>query len=175
MRIGKFVVVGLLVAAVLSAVALAVDKQGAAKKTDDAPEPTVTVTGVLAATGQGYKVGSRGVSFGPPWYAASSPLVKDRLGKTVTVTGTAEEGDDLSVRTIDGVVYRAKGRPPWAGGPKPTERATSDCKTKAAEGRQGGENRQTGAWPASVGESLRPPLQELGSAARLRSSVGRER
>jgi hypothetical protein len=134
-RIARLVVLGLLIAAVLSAVALAVDKQGAehakTTKSDDAAEVTVTVNGVLHKTADGYFVGSRAVSFGPPWYAAGSPLVKDNLGKTVTVTGVADD-DDLSVRTINGTVYRAKGRPPWAGGPKHTSStAASACKAKA--------------------------------------------
>ena len=136
MRIARLVVLGLLIAAVVSAVALAVDKQGAkdaksTKSANDAPEVTVTVTGVLHATGDGYAVGSRAVSLGPPWYAAGSPLVKDSLGKTVTVTGVADDDDGLSVRTIGGMVYRAKGRPPWAGGPKHNGAATAACKQKA--------------------------------------------
>ena len=55
---------------------MAVDKQdGAKQKTkEDVPEATATVTGVLHTTADGYAVGSRTVSFGPPWYAASSPL-----------------------------------------------------------------------------------------------------
>jgi hypothetical protein len=132
-RIVRFVVVGLLIAAVVSAVALAVDKQGAksTKSSNDAPEVTVTVTGVLHATSDGYAVGSRTVGFGPPWYAAGLPLVKDNLGKTVTVTGVADDDDDLSVRTINGTVYRANGRPPWAGGPKHAASAAAACKAKA--------------------------------------------
>ena len=136
MRIARLVVLGLLIAAVVSAVALAVDKEDAksaktTKSADDGPELTVTVTGVLQTTADGYAVGSRAVSFGPPWYAAGSPLVKDNLGKTVTVTGIADSDDDLSVRTINGTVYRAKGRPPWAGGPKHNSSAAAACEEKA--------------------------------------------
>ena len=135
MRITRLVVLGLLVAASVSAVALAVDKQGGTKQTtkEDTPEAMVTVTGVLHKTEDGYAVGSRVVSFGPPWYAASSALIKDRLGKSVTVTGSADENEgELSVRTIDGVTYRAKGRPPWAGGPKHHgTSASAACKAKA--------------------------------------------
>ena len=129
-RTVRLVVLGLLVAAIVSAVALAVDKQGT-KSADDA-EVTVTVTGALHTTADGYAVGSQAVSLGPPWYAASSSLVKGSLGKTVTVTGAADDDDGLSVRTINGTVYRAKGRPPWAGGPKhktPTAAAAA-CKGK---------------------------------------------
>jgi hypothetical protein len=135
-RIARLVVFGLLIAAVLSAVALAVDKQRVehattTKSDDDAAEVTVTVTGVLHMTADGYSVGSRAVSFGPPWYAAGASLVKDNLGKTVTVTGVADD-DDLSVRAINGTVYRAKGRPPWAGGRKHTSStAAAECKAKA--------------------------------------------
>ena len=134
MRITRFVVLGLLLAACASAVALAVDKQGSAAQTskEDEPEPTVTVKGVLHTTGNGYAVGSRSVSFGPPWYAAHSPLIKDRLGTSVTVTGSTDDGEDeLSVRTIDGVIYRAAGRPPWAGGPKHGGTSATSCKAKA--------------------------------------------
>ena len=142
MRIARLVVLGLLIAAVLSAVALGVEKQGAksakttksaksTKTVEDAPEVTVTVTGVLHTAADGYAVGSRAVSFGPPWYAAGSPLVKDNLGKAVTVTGIADDDDDLSVRTINGTVYRTKGRPPWAGGAKHRTSAAAACKEKA--------------------------------------------
>jgi len=133
-RIARLVLLGLLVAASVSAVAMAVDKQNGGKQTtkEDAPEAAVTVTGVLHMTEDGYAVGSRKVSFGPPWYAASSALIKDRLGKSVTVTGSADDTDgDLSVRAIDGVTYRAKGRPPWAGGPHHHGASASACKTKA--------------------------------------------
>jgi len=132
-RITRLVVVGLLVAGCASAVALAVDKQSSTRQTakEDSPQPTVMVKGVLRVTDEGYTVGSRSVSFGPPWYAARSPLIKDRLGEPVTVTGSADDGDgELSVRTIDGVTYRASGRPPWAGGPKHDGSAAS-CKAKA--------------------------------------------
>ena len=133
-RITRLVVLGLLVAACVSAVAMAVDKQGSAKQTtnEDTPEPKVTVTGVLHTTAGGYAVGSRAVSFGPPWYAAKSSLIKERLGKSVTVTGSAGDNDgELGVRTIDGVTYRAKGRPPWAGGPQHHGTSASACKAKA--------------------------------------------
>ncbi len=128
MRIVRFVVLGLLVAASASAVAMAVDKQGGVEQTtaEDGPEATVTtVKGVLHATAHGYAVGSRPVSFGPPWYAAGSSLIKDRVGTSVTLTGSADADEGLSVRTIDGITYRAKGRPPWAGGPKHAGNAAS--------------------------------------------------
>jgi len=132
MRIVRFVVLGLLVAASASAVAMAVDKQGGVEQTtaEDGPEATVTVEGVLHATAHGYAVGSRPVSFGPPWYAAGSSLIKDRVGTSVTLTGSADADEGLSVRTIDGITYRAQGRPPWAGGPKHAGNAAS-CKAKA--------------------------------------------
>ena len=138
MRIARFVVLGLVVAASVSAVAMAVDKQDSAKQTkEDVPEATATVAGVLHTTADGYAVGSRTVSFGPPWYAASSALIKDRLGKSVTVTGSADDNDgELSVRTIDGLTYRAKGRPPWAGGPKHHGTSASACKAKAKRRRK---------------------------------------
>ena len=48
------------------------------------------------------------------------------------MTGRADDSDDeLSVRTIDGVTYRAEGRPPWAGGPKHGGTSASSCKAKA--------------------------------------------
>jgi len=128
------VMLGFFLAACLSAVALAVDKQGAGRKTpkEDVVETVVTVTGVLHVTGDGYAVGSRSMSFGPPWYAGSSSLVKEHLGKSVTVTGTADDKDsEPSVRTIDGIEYRANGRPPWAGGPNHHGNPVSACKTKA--------------------------------------------
>ena len=171
MRITRFVVLGLLLAACASAAALAVDKQGSAAQTskEDEPEPTVTVKGVLHTTGNGYAVGSRSVSFGPPWYAAHSPLIKDRLGTSVTVTGSTDDGEDeLSVRTIDGVIYRAEGRPPWAGGPKHAGSASS-CKAKAkaakakAKDKKDADDKSDKAdvgqrWPAVLGEGLRASM-----------------
>jgi len=152
-RIARLVLLGLLVAASVSAVAMAVDKQNGAKQTtkEDAPEAAVTVTGVLHTTEDGYAVGSRKVSFGPPWYAASSALIKDRLGKSVTVTGSADDTDgDLSVRAIDGVTYRAKGRPPWAGGPRHHTtsaacKAKAKAKAKAAKPKGGDKSEKAGA------------------------------
>jgi len=75
MRIARFVVLGLLVAASASAVALAVDKQGGVKQAaaEDGAEATVTVKGVLHATADGYAVGSRSVSFGPPCMRRARP------------------------------------------------------------------------------------------------------
>ena len=170
-RITRFVVLGLLVAASASAVALAVDKQGGATQTnkEDGADPTVTVKGVLHTTADGYAVGSRSVSFGPPWYAARSPLIKDRLGTSVTVTGSADDSDDeLSVRTIDGVTYRAEGRPPWAGDPSTAEPRRRRAKRRqrrrrrrqGQEGRrrQDGKGRRRQRRPAALGESLRASL-----------------
>ena len=102
------------------------EKQDEAKS-DDKDDVDVKVTGILTKTPKGYAVGARKVSFGPPWYASQSSLVQQRLGKSVTVIGKADDEDDgLSVRAIDGAVYRAQGKPPWAG--KRGHHKTKPCK-----------------------------------------------
>ena len=166
MRIARLVLLGLVVAASVSAVAMAVGRQDSAKQAkEDAPEATVTVAGVLHSTEDGYAVGSRPVSFGPPWYAASSSLIKDRLGKSVTVTGSTDDNDaELSVRTIDGLTYRAKGRPPWAGGPKHHGTSASSCKAKASAAKaksddkteKAGEDKGPPPWARAYGRRCKP-------------------
>jgi hypothetical protein len=168
LRIARLVLLGLVVAASVSAVAMAVDKQVGAKQTtkEDAPEATVTVAGVLHTTEDGFAVGSRTVSFGPPWYAASSALIKDRLGKSVTVTGSTDDNDgELSVRTIDGLTYRAKGRPPWAGGPKHHGTSASACKAKASAAKTKADDKKEKAgddqggpppWAKAYGRRCKP-------------------
>lgn len=131
MRTGRVIALALLLALTGAGAAFAVGGRvdakahpattttGTTREKDDDVEQTVTITGVLQKTSGGYTVGSEKVSFGPPWYAANSSLVHGKLGTSVTVTGEPDEDDDgVSVRTVDGVVYRAHGRPPWAGGPK---------------------------------------------------------
>jgi hypothetical protein len=158
-RIARLVVLGLVVAACVSAVAMAVGKQDGAKQSkEDVPEATATVTGVLHTTANGYAVGSRTVSFGPPWYASSSALIKDRLGKSVTVTGSADDNDDeLSVRTIDGVTYRAKGRPPWAGGPHHHGTSASACKAKAKAAKAKADDKSEKGEKAGDDQGGQPP------------------
>jgi hypothetical protein len=98
-----------------------------------ADEELVTVNGVLASAGRGFTVDGTELGFGPPWHVdrATAPgdldgdgtteRLRDELeglaGRRVTVTGEREASGELSVRTLDGTVVRAPGRPPWAGPP----------------------------------------------------------
>lgn len=71
------------------------------------------------------------LSVGPPWFWDSSPLAPF-VGKSVTVTGAADDGTppasapdaakgdgvpSFDVFSIDGKLIREPGKPPWAGRP----------------------------------------------------------
>ena len=54
---------------------------------------------------------------GPSWFYGDKHPLKPFVGKTVTVVGEQEAGKDaVDVRSVDGTVIRADGKPPWAGG-----------------------------------------------------------
>ena len=54
---------------------------------------------------------------GPSWFYGDKHPLKPFVGKTVTVVGEQEVGkDEIDVRSVDGTVIRADGKPPWAGG-----------------------------------------------------------
>lgn len=54
---------------------------------------------------------------GPSWFYGDKHPLKPFVGKTVTVVGEQEAGkDEVDVRSVDGTVIRADGKPPWAGG-----------------------------------------------------------
>ena len=104
------------------------------------------MTGVLTADGKGFKVAGRELGLGPPWWRESGKAADfdgdgtvetvaaelgSLTGKSVTVTGEAEDASELGVRTIAGKVFREQGRPPWAGGPKHADKAA--CKAKARQ------------------------------------------
>jgi hypothetical protein len=113
MRIVKVVAVLLAAAFGASAVALAVERPA---KEDDA-ESVVSVSGVLTAKGRGFEVAGKELGLGPPWWRESGKAadfdgdgavetvvaeLASLTGKTVTVTGAADDEGELSVRSIAG-------------------------------------------------------------------------
>jgi hypothetical protein len=90
-------------------------------------EATVTVTGTVGTrpgrdegeTDYTLTVGTRVLVLdaGPSWFYGDKHPLKPFVGKRVTVVGEQEAGSDkLEVRSVDGTVIRADGKPPWAGG-----------------------------------------------------------
>jgi len=146
LRVLKVTAALLVVAFGASAVALAVERP---QKQDDEqtekaeqPEHVTTVTGVLTADGKGFEVAGRELGLGPPWWRESGKAadfdgdgtvetvaaeLKALTGKSVSVTGEAEDATELGVRTIAGKTFREQGRPPWAGGPNRADKAA--CKS----------------------------------------------
>jgi hypothetical protein len=54
---------------------------------------------------------------GPSWFYGDKHPLKPFVRKTVTVVGEQEAGKDaVDVRSVDGILIRADGKPPWAGG-----------------------------------------------------------
>jgi len=150
-----------------SAVALAVERP---QKQDDAqpeqaerPEQVTTVTGVLTADGKGFKVAGRELGLGPPWWRESGKAadfdgdgtvetvaveLKALTGKSVSVTGEAEDESELGVRTIAGKTFREPGRPPWAGGPNHADKAACKAaKSQAKTAAKAGKGRAQGPPP----------------------------
>jgi hypothetical protein len=93
-------------------------------KESEAPEVQVTIRGTVksAADAEGqpdFTLEANGKTLkldaGPKWFhGANNPLLPF-VGKTVTVVGE-QSGDEVDVLSVDGIVIRAPGRPPWAGG-----------------------------------------------------------
>lgn len=54
---------------------------------------------------------------GPAWFYKDKHPLKPFVRKTVTVVGEQAQGStQVDVRSVDGTVIRAAGKPPWAGG-----------------------------------------------------------
>lgn len=54
---------------------------------------------------------------GPAWFYKDKHPLKPFVGKAVTVVGEQAQGStEVDVRSVDGTVIRAAGKPPWAGG-----------------------------------------------------------
>ena len=88
------------------------------------PEVQVTLKGTIKATTAAdgsvdYTITADGkilkIEAGPKWFWGDKNPLKPFVGKAVTLVGE-QEGDEVDVRTIDGTVIRADGKPPWAGG-----------------------------------------------------------
>jgi hypothetical protein len=141
MRFLRFALVVVAAALGAAAVAAAVEKPGG----EDEPEAeqVVSVSGTLQADGKGFRIGERKAGLGPWWYRDTAKAASDLdgdgavetitkelqglVGKSVSVTGEADE-DEVEIRTIAGKVYRAAGRPPWAGG----KDKAAKCEARAA-------------------------------------------
>jgi hypothetical protein len=164
MRIVKVVAVLLAAAFGASAVALAVERPA---KEDDA-ESAVSVSGVLTAKGRGFEVAGKELGLGPPWWRESGKAadfdgdgavetvvaeLASLTGKTVTVTGAADDEGELSVRTIAGKTFREQGRPPWAGGPSRGDKAA--CKAAKRQAKAAGKRAEHGPPPWAKAHELR--------------------
>jgi hypothetical protein len=90
------------------------------------PEVEVTLTGTVGTrtTTDGaleYTLTSGATTValvaGPEWFYKDSHPLKPFVGKTVTIVGGQREGStEVDVRSVDGTVIGAAGKPPWAGG-----------------------------------------------------------
>jgi hypothetical protein len=101
------------------------DKRDKAKR-DKTPEVDVMITGTvgqstdadgavaytLVAAGKTYRLDA-----GPAWWWGDAHPLKAFVGRSVAIVGEHETGsDEIDVRSVDGNVVRAEGKPPWAGG-----------------------------------------------------------
>jgi len=164
LRVFKLTAALLAVAFGASAVALAVeqpqkqDEQTEKAEQAEQPEQVTTVTGVLTADGKGFEIAGRELGLGPPgWREAGKAAdfdgdgtvetvaaeLKALTGKTVTVTGEAEDASELGVRTIAGKTFREQGRPPWAGGPNRADKAA--CKSAKVQAKAAAKAAKGGA------------------------------
>jgi hypothetical protein len=127
-----------------------------------APEVEVTLTGTLgtrtAASGETEYTLTSGATTvvldaGPAWFYKDKHPLKPFVGKTVTVVGDQRQGStEVDVRSVDGTVIRAAGKPPWAGGwkrvgkdhPGWTQEKWDRWQAKLAERVQ---RLGTGCWP----------------------------
>jgi hypothetical protein len=132
-----------------SAVALAVERPGRQEdERAEQPERVATVTGVLTADGKRYSIAGRELGLGPPRWRDSGKAadfdgdgtfetvaaeLQSLKGKSVTVTGEADDESELGVRTIAGKAFREQGRPPWAGGPDRGDRGACKAKKQQAK------------------------------------------
>jgi len=90
------------------------------------PEAAVTRTGTVATTTNAegetaYTLNVDGTIYvldaGPSWWWGAKHPLAASVGKRVVVVGEQAEGSsEIDVKTVDGKVIRAEGRPPWAGG-----------------------------------------------------------
>ena len=142
MRIVRVTAVVLAAALGAAAVAAAVESKPE-RKNEDGPEQIRSVSGTLARDGDGFRLAGRELGLGARWWRETAKVadfdgdgttevvvteLAGLVGKSVTATGE-DEGDELSVRTLNGKTLRVAGRPPWAGGPN----REAKCKAKAAK------------------------------------------
>ncbi|MGH2475519.1 MAG: hypothetical protein ACRDIL_09660 [Candidatus Limnocylindrales bacterium] len=102
------------------------DKAAKPDKAARVPKVDVTVTGTVGtrtnAKGEiEYTLtsGSTTVTLdaGPAWFHKDAHPLKSFVGKRVTIVGGQRTGEtEVDVRSVDGTVIRASGKPPWAGG-----------------------------------------------------------
>ncbi len=111
------------------------DRSGPPGKSDKAPKPDkaarppeaeVALTGTIGTrtnakgeTEYTLTSGSTVVTLdaGPAWFHKDAHPLKAFVGKRVTVVGQQRAGEtEVDVRSVDGTVIRAPGKPPWAGG-----------------------------------------------------------
>jgi hypothetical protein len=102
------------------------DKAPKRDKAARPPEAEVTVTGTVGTrtdakgeTEYTLTSGSTVVTLhaGPAWFHKDAHPLKAFVGKRVTVVGEQRAGEtEVDVRSVDGTVVRASGKPPWAGG-----------------------------------------------------------
>src|SRR5262245_49676577 len=141
MRIVRVTAVVLAAALGAAAVAAAVDRRPEQRREDEA-EQVRSVSGTLAHDGEVFTLAGNALGLGARWWRETARVadadgdgtieavvteLAGFVGKSVTATGE-DEGDELSVRTLNGTTLRAAGRPPWAGRPN----REAKCKRRAA-------------------------------------------
>ena len=102
------------------------DKPDKVDKAKRAPAVEVTLTGTIATrttaageTEYTLTTGATTVTLdaGPAWFFKDAYPLKPFIGKRVTIVGEQRTGStEVDVRSVDGTLLRAPGRPPWAGG-----------------------------------------------------------
>lgn len=95
-------------------------------KADKVPSVPVTVSGTVRATTDAdgavaYTLNAGGTTYqleaGPGWWWGADHPLADFVGESVQVAGEQAEGSsEIDVQAVGGVVIRAAGKPPWAGG-----------------------------------------------------------
>jgi hypothetical protein len=130
LRIVRVTAVGLAAALGAAAVAAAVER-APERERESEPEQLRSVSGTLARDGNGFRLAGKELGLGARWWRETAKVadfdgdgtteavvteLAGLVGKSVSATGE-DEGDELSVRTLNGKTLRSAGRPRWAGGP----------------------------------------------------------
>ncbi|HEX2755665.1 MAG TPA: hypothetical protein VHM48_09390 [Candidatus Limnocylindrales bacterium] len=133
---------------------------GKGPKASEAPAVAVTLHGVVGAMKDAdgdttYSLSVDGTSVqldaGPPWFYGDNHPLAAFVGKSVTITGS-RRGAEVDVETVDGVMLREPGKPPWAGGWKAVGSAHPGwSQAKADRSQQKQADKQAGGvagcWP----------------------------